>query len=429
MSGLLRFGLFLLVTFGLGTFGSPAQTAPVHVKTYLYYGATHLNESIPPSYIAARADFAEADAGQPEMANKFKDAGGRFSIMYTDPFYVPHCMPPFSEPAGPCTGPIGNMRLPGDAWLHGPSGARLHRGDDYTHQYQDALNPASPAARAAYRAFTSEAARRARVDFFFADDSGVPLRGPDGTSLSGAFYRFDEPGVEVNDDNRFLAGMRGMLASAVRPVIVNGSDRKTLQPAYGGELLQAPNVMGENQEGCFVASWYRDPLGTDKWRTMANGLLAVTNLHRYAVCMLQGDGLKDPLKRLYGVASWWMTYDPEWSVIAPVSPGADGLAVFSEEAIVPTQPLRSAHSDVDELRAGSAYVREFGACFEAGHPIGRCAAVVNTSGSTTAFPHLAQSYGSRLDLSSNSSFGGGKNTWTHGLPETLGGLQAQILRQ
>ena len=247
---LLFSGLFCVLSASYGSAPVRSATVPRHVLTYLYYGAAHVNESLNPSYVAARSDFIEADASQPDIVNRFKAAGGRYAVMYTDPFYIPHCVPPLPPPVGGCKGPIGNAPLPEDAWLHGPSGERIHRADDYTHEYQEALNPASPAARAAFRRFTSDVAQRARVDFFFADDSGSPLAGPDGTSMSGAFYRFGEPGVEINDGGRYLSAMRLLLASAVRPLIVNGAEPQTDKPAYDGALIDSPNVVGENIEGC-----------------------------------------------------------------------------------------------------------------------------------------------------------------------------------
>ena len=161
---------------------------------------------------------------------------------------------------------------------------------------------------------------------------------------------------------------------------------------------------------------------------MADGELAVTARHRYAVCMMQGDLLRDPIARLYGLASWWLTYDPQWSVIAPVSPGSDGFAIFSDEDVVPAEPLRTAH-EIGDLRAdGNLYVREFRSCYETGKPIGRCAAVVNPSPVNVAMPHFAQTYTMTLELGSKSSFGGGSNTWVHRVPLTLAPRHAEILR-
>ena len=324
--------------------GSPQlaqEAAPSHLRTWLPYGASHLNESLPPAYMAAHADFAEMDASQPEFANRYKAAGGARAVMYTDPAYVPYCVPPFAPPAGPCRGPIGNARLPEDAWLHGPDGERIHRADSYTHEYQEALNPASPAARAAFREFTQAAAAQARVDLFFADDSGSTPR--------GHFYRFDARAVELAGDAQFIAAEKGLLAAAVRPLILNGNDPVPWLPAFDGAFLDADNVAGENTEGCFVASWYRVPLADDAWRKMADEQLAITRRHRLAVCMMQGEGMKDPATRLYGLASWWLTYDPQWSVIAPMSPGSDGASPAGD-AGKPRAPRRASTPAMKPLR-------------------------------------------------------------------------------
>jgi hypothetical protein len=408
----------------------PAAVAH-HVKTYLYFGAANINRELPATYVAAHADFIETTTTYPNLADSFKQAGGRYVVMYTDPMYVPYCVPPFTPPAGPCAGPIGNTKgLPESAWLHGPDGGRLNRPDEYTHQYQEILDPASPAARAAFRAYTVDAAAHARVDFFFADDTGAPFRGPDGTPMSGRFYRYNAAATELRSDQDWQSAMSGLFTAAVRPLIINGAEHN-LQPAYNGAFLQDPNVAGENLEGCFLFYSPQRPLSDERWTQTEDGLLDVTKLHRYAVCMMQGKLLADPLARLYALASWWLTYDPDWSVIAPVDVGSDGYAVFSEEEIVPTGPLRSASSSVSELRvSGNAYVREFARCYENGRPIGPCAAVVNPSGSTTiSMPRLSQHYTASLSLSSKSDYGGGTNTWSRNVPQTLGPTQGAILRE
>lgn len=416
-----------LLLVGLPARVSPAEHVPAHVKTYVYYGANYVNKDLPAAYVARHADFAESEITQYDFVNNFKVAGGRYAVMYTDPAFVPYCVPPFNPPAGECKGPLGPGE-PESAFLHGPNGERVRRPDDYTHQYQEALNPASPAARAAYHKFPATAVAHSRVDAFFADDSGASLRGPDGTPLTGRFYRFNAPGVEVDDDRRYLSGVDGMMAAAAKPVIINGVDPGTLQPAYGGAMLTAPNVIGDNVEGCFLESDKSAPLSGEEWRKMADGRLAVTALHRYALCMMQGDGLKDPVKRLYALASWWLTYDPNWSVIAPVSPGSDGIAIFADEEIVPAEPLRTARSSVEELRSGGVYAREFARCYEASRPIGHCAAIVNASDSSVTIPHLTQGYSQSLDLSSRSSYGGGTNVWSRDVPRELGPVHAVILR-
>ena len=42
--------------------------------------------------------------------------------------YVPYCVPPFTEPAGTCQGPVGNLvQNDPTAWIHDASGARIQR--------------------------------------------------------------------------------------------------------------------------------------------------------------------------------------------------------------------------------------------------------------------------------------------------------------
>ena len=122
---------------------SASGAVPRHVATWYYYGLNDVNASVPPATMARYADYVEDDGFTAEHAEAFKRAGGRYAVSYTDPAYVPACIPSFAPPAGRCKGPIGNLvQRDESAWFHGAGGARVHRFDDYNKEYQEALNPA-----------------------------------------------------------------------------------------------------------------------------------------------------------------------------------------------------------------------------------------------------------------------------------------------
>ncbi|MHB8356125.1 MAG: hypothetical protein ACYDDQ_05495 [Vulcanimicrobiaceae bacterium] len=408
---------------------APAGPIPAHVMTYLYYSAANQNEGVPAAYMAAHADFIETDATHPGLVRAFKAAGGRFAVAYTDPTYVPYCTPPFAPPAGRCAGPIGNQVLAESAWLHGSDGLRLRRGDAYTHQYQEILNPASVYAQAAYHNYTLSLAESSPIDFFFADDSGSPLDGPDGTPHSGLFYRFNGAATEIAGARAWIAGEDALLNAAARPVIINGGGPEGA-PAYGGAFLRDPNVIGQNHEDCFSQEGSSGLMSArDRvWQKMENGLLAVTRMHVYAICMMKGP--PTPANRIYALASWWLTYDPHWSVAATVVPAPDGHSIFPEYAIVPREPVQTIGTNISTLRQGGVYVREFAACYQDRVPIGRCAAVVNPSpDAPSAMPRLTVAYGLHLVLGRRSAFAGGRAAWQAGVPGVLAPLSALILRE
>ncbi|HEY4439928.1 MAG TPA: hypothetical protein VGN14_05700, partial [Candidatus Elarobacter sp.] len=408
---------------------APGPGAPSHVQTWYYYGLTDANMSVPVSYMVSHADFVEDDGFTAQHAEAFKDAGGRYAVSYTDPAYTPACVAPFSAPAGACSGPIGNLvNADESAWFHSANGSRVNRYDSYNGKYQEALNPASAAARNAYASATAAIVAAApKLDFFFADDSGGTWTGPDGTTMSGWFYGFNAPAVEIASDAAFVPAEESMLAAAARPVIINGSDPGTLLPSYNGAFLGAQNVSGDNWEGCLSDGSGVAGTRNGRWVEQSNGLLMTTAHKSLALCMMYAAAT--PANRIYELASWWMTYDPTYSVASPQTPAADGTTIFPEYDLVPRQPLATATAAVGELSpAANVYVREFGACYQAGTAIGPCAAIVNIGSSSVAVPALRGHYSAALSVDAASAYAGGKATWTGPVPTQLAALSAVVLR-
>jgi len=410
----------------------PSGSVPTHVTTWYYYGLDDVNDGVPASYMAAHADYVEIDAANTvAQGQAFKSAGGKYVVSYGDPAFSTYCSAPFNAPAGGCRGPIGSLVSSDEtAWLHGADGARVHRFMNAQFQYQEAFNPASSSARSAYAAATASAvSAMPQLDYFFADDSGGVFDGSDGTQLSGLLLNFNAPSVEIASDSAFVDAEKGMLASAARPVFINGATPYTMAPSYNGTFLGASNVAGQNFEGCYGdenGAVGDTPSSGPRWSNMSNALLAAYADGAPAICMNVESAT--PANRLYVLASWWMTYDPSRSIIAPVTAASDGYTVFPEMDIVPRQPRATASGSIGALKSGGAYVREFGACYQAGAAIGPCAAVVNPSGNTVAVPALAGHYANALVLDPRSAYTGGTAAWSGAIPGQLAPETAIIVR-
>ncbi|HEY1682691.1 MAG TPA: hypothetical protein VGF98_13685 [Candidatus Tumulicola sp.] len=409
-----------------------AAAAPKHVLTFLYYhqsfGATRVNDKLSPQYMAQHADFIETSGFDNAGVNAFKAAGGRYGVTYIDPTFVPYCVPPFTAPAGACAGQIGNLNPAESAWFHDANNARINRADSYTKQYQEFLNPGSPAARKAIVAWMNGYLQKSpRLDFFFSDDSGSIFVGPKGTTMSGAFYGFNAAGVEIRDDKAWIAAENAMLSAAPRKLIINGGD--LFRPAYNGAFLKNPNVAGSNHEGCFNAAYYGGRVNDSRglWQQQADGLLADRPFGKFSLCMM--NGAPTPDSRIYALASWWLTYDPRYSVAAPIAPDAAGNTIFPEFDIVPLQPSSSAGAHVRDLARGATYVREFANCYQWGASIGACATIVNPTQSAQPLPKLKRRYARVLVLDSNGSATGGRAYWRTGATGTLGPVSALILSE
>ncbi|MBV8298089.1 MAG: hypothetical protein JO083_00820 [Candidatus Eremiobacteraeota bacterium] len=408
----------------------PAGSVPTHVTTYYYYGINGTNASIPASWMAAHADYVEDDGDQVAHASAFKAAGGKYAVSYTDPAYVPYCFAPFSGPQATCQGQVGKLVTDESAWFHGSDGTRTRRYVDAHFGYQEVLNPASAAAQDAYRKTTQAILANGPIDYFFADDAGGVYIGSDGTEMTGWFWGFNAPGTEITTDADFIVANKKMLAAAAKPVVLNGSTPYTMLPSYNGAWLDSPNVMAQNFEGCFsddngaVAGPHNN-----RWVYQSNALLATYAHRTNAVCMMYAN--PTPANRVYEMASWWITYDERYSIAAPYTsyPLKDGFTVVPEYDVVPRQPLTSPSGDVSSMRSASgAYVREFAACYQAGAPLGPCAAVVNASSSTESMPILSGRYTSSLVLDDASEYTGGKANWTGTIPTSLAPQTALVLR-
>jgi len=423
---------FALVVIVLGTAAAPrpdpsAWRLVPHVRTQAYYGLNDFNADVPPAYMAAHVEIVEDDGYTAEHADRFKRAGGKMAIAYTDPTYAAHCPPPFLPPAGKCGGQIAKL-VAGDerAFIHDASGARVHKFNDPYFQYQEVFNVTSPVARRAYALQVAEILRASPLlDGFEADDSGSPFTGTDGRLGSNLYGGFSATGVEIRSDEEYFAGASAMLAAAGKPLMINGGDPRGTGPAYNGRFLDLPYVMSEQQEGCFNnAGNYLYSERNDKFRREENALLSVMSHSKSAVCFPTGD--TSPPHRLYAYAAWLLTYDPRYSIYLMAVKQSDGDALYPETELVPLAP-RATPNAIDDLRAGSLYVREFGACAIAGRQAGSCAAVVNPTERAVALPRFAVAYAHHIALDPQSLYHGGRVRVEPGAPDALGPETAAIL--
>lgn len=420
--------MVLLCVGTMAAFASPHEQLRRHVKTHAYYGLNGINAEVPAAFMAAHVDIVEDDGFTAQHAAAFKRAGGTLALAYTDPTYVPHCVPPFSPPAGRCAGPIGDL-LNGEerAFVHDAGGARVHRFNGKGFEYQEVLNVTLPTVWLAYSRTTAAIlAHSPRLDGFEADDSGSTFSYAGGALGSNLYDGFSAPGTEIRNDRAYLAGESAMLEAAGKPVIINGGDPAGWGPAYDGAFLRLPYVMGQQFEGCFNnAGNYLYTEVDDKFRREENGLLAVIARHKLAVCFATGD--PSPAHRLYAYAAFLLTYDPAYSVYEMNVPLADGIALDPETQLVPFQPAKTATA-IDQLRAGSVYVREFRVCAIDGVPIGGCAAVVNADSKNAALvPALAGRYTQHVALDPQSFYHGGRTRVVGGAPHSLAPASAAIL--
>ena len=394
--------------------GSPATPAPLasdapaagaiadlHVMNWAYYGSSGEPAGLSADWMARHVSFVDAPAWN---ARPFKAAGGKYAVAYTDPFRVVSAN---HEPL---------WDLPESAWMHDAGGNRIfyNYGGNGT-QYQ--LNPASPLVQSAYAGLTQGLLLSAPYDFVEMDDVHF--------DRIGAFFNFNAPGIEVASDGNYDAAIEQLIASSAIPVMINGLSSEDFHSGdVSGNLMFLDRARGGiNNEGCLQSAAAKT---SAEWVFDANTLLATTQRGKLAVCWGMAPAGDARAARTYFLASWWLTYDRNYSVAFADFASRSNLFVFPEYEIVPTAP-RTTATTISDLQSGGAYVREFAACYQAGKYVGSCAAVANPGGSTVPMPALRGSYRSSLMLGADNSFEGGAASWSGTVPTSLAAQSGVLL--
>ncbi len=383
---------------------STDSSSSTHVKTWGYWGQATEPAGVTAAYVASHLTFLEAD---PSHVSQFHSAGGTYGVKYTDPSRV---IPARHEDL---------WTVPESGWFHDSSGRRIYT---YFPGYgtQNMLNPEKSETRNAYVTLTQQIKSSAPYSYVEVDNTYY--------DLVGAFYGFNTPGVEAGSQSAYDNGIVQLLqGSAVTP-IVNGLSNEDggLNGVSGTKMFLPYAAGGINNEGCLQATYVKS---VAQWEFDANTLLYTSAQHKWSVCWPQSAQTSDAhTERLFFLGSWWLTYDPTYSVAFPQFASHSGLFIFPEYAIVPLDPIQTANAHVSGLKDPSGvYVREFAKCYQAGTAIGACAAFVNPSSSKLTLPARAAAYRNMLSLDANNAYDGGKAGWESNSARTIAPLSSVIV--
>jgi hypothetical protein len=232
----------------------------------------------------------------------------------------------------------------------------------------------------------------------------------------------------------------GAWKAAGLPIVFNGlglapDDGRVSEHAVAA--LDGPNVVGGMYEMCLTAfDEHTDhTLGHRRvdgaWRSVQNSHLAAIAHRKAFFCFAESPldgataaGIGD---RTYTYASFLLAYEPAYSVLQEALRSApSGVPVYPESRLVALAPRSSATDDIDALRRGGAYVREFQRCYVARVPVGPCAAVVNPS-SSGSVPWPLPGYRSALALGGGSIADGGHMNFLAPVPAALPPASAAIV--
>ena len=213
------------------------------------------------------------------------------------------------------------------------------------------------------------------------------------------------------------------------PIIFNGLDAFNGQsPSMSLGLLQSSNTIGGNFEDCYSDD--TQPVMTGwQWQTIEQTELDVAAQNKLFECQLRdGSAASSSMQaRIYGLASFLLTYNPLTSILWDEFATNSGFHVEPEEQLVALDPLGATPSTVAGLQqTGGSYGRQYGRCYLAGQFVGACGVVVNPNLSAVPFPF--PQYTHSLVLSGGGILDGGTVSTTGPAPgSTLPSATATIV--
>lgn len=253
-----------------------------------------------------------------------------------------------------------------------------------------------------------------QYDAIFSDDTGamggLPL--PCNWSLSS-----------------YQSATNAVHASLKVPVFVNTLGAAA-DPVNQVGYANASNVIGAMCEICFAAYNSSDvdyPQTGTYWQDIENAAIQLVANHKifwdYARAI--GNPSTETSLRNYIYASFLLSYSPSYSMLQEAFKSTYDFPVMPETGLVPESPLTTASSVTGYHTATGAYMRQFGACYYRGVYKGKCAVVVNPTGSTVTMPTTAYSHS--MVLSGGGVLDGGSVSFGGTRPSSLGPAQGVVL--
>lgn len=213
------------------------------------------------------------------------------------------------------------------------------------------------------------------------------------------------------------------------PVFVNTLGAAA-NPVNQVGYTNASNVIGGMCELCLAehnSSGYDVAQTGSFWQGIENAAIDLVNNHKifWDYARATGDPSTETGLRKYIYASFLLTYSPSYSMLQEAFQSAYKFPVMPETGFVPLNPVTTASSVTGYRTSTGAYMRQFGACYYRGSYKGKCAVVVNPTGSTVSIPTTAYSHA--LGMAGGGVLDGGYLTYGNARPSSLGPAQAAIL--
>ena len=371
----------------------PISGVPSHVQTADYFEGYFGTTKVSPSQAAPYLTWAQTTTAD---STAIADAGIKTQI-YLDP----------NREAS--TDPIyGYIKNESSAFAHNCSSSTVTMQTGSL--VQDVTNPASSALRTAVSQYTAAQKADGHVDMIFEDNGG--FLAPDDTYPNGMPCGYS--------DASWITATQGMDQDSAIPIMVNGLNLYTetaLSPVIG-LVKGSSNTVGGNMEHCFTDNSRAIQYGT-AWTDVQNTAIQIVGDGKYYECMARNTNPAslEITPRLFTIASFLMTYDPNHSILQEEFATNTGLDVMPESELVPLDPVQTATSSITQLRtATGVYARQFNACYLRGSSVGACVVAVNNDDVSERFPYSG--YTHTLAISGSGVLDGGSVSTSGGAPPT-----------
>lgn len=384
---------------------TPGPIAITHVPTGDYLAGQYGTTSVTPSQAAPYLSWAQTDY---HSASAIASTGIKTQL-YVDP-----------NREASSDGGMWNYSYQTESdFAHDCSGNRITFNNTAGRYVTD---PSSSTLQQHFAQYVASQVAKAHFDAIFEDNAG-PL-GPDQA------YATFSPSLPCGyTDAAWIAGGQTLNQAPALPIVVNGINIPNGHDVSETQQLYASsNTIGGNFEGCYddlqklkQTDWFWQVTENSELQTIAQGKLFE--------CMLrnQGTASSNTDARIYGYASYLLTYDPNKSVFWEEFQTTSGFHVEPESQLVPLDPLLATPSSVTALQTTSGvYGREYAHCYISGQFVSGCAVVVNSDGyNAHTFPY--PQYTHTLVLSGGGILDGGTMA-TNGPPppQQLGPGEAVI---
>jgi hypothetical protein len=219
------------------------------------------------------------------------------------------------------------------------------------------------------------------------------------------------------------------IESVNQPIITNSLSTRESQTGVFVDRLAAKNIIGGMFEECF-----NNRLWTAEEQSQIQTIALLRRLHKPPGpgwwCYLNNTralGEESIPKRLFGYASFLLTYDPNYSLFQEsFTTQPSTFKVFPETGFVPLGPAVSPSTIRDLQTDTGAYVQMYRWCYMRGRLIGACEIAVNPGNGTAGVPN-PQHFSHSMSISGGGVLDGGSVSFNGPAVTSLDPQSAAIL--